>query len=374
MQVLVLGGYGFFGTRIVRLLAREPGLEVLVAGRHRDSAQALVHALPDARARLSAVGVDIRDRAGLARLLATQPTGVVIHTCGPFQGQDHAVAKACLAAGWHYLDLADGRTFVSGITALDAEARARGVLVASGCSSVPGLSGAVVAALAARLDRLDTIDIGISPGNRTDRGLATVKAILSYGGEAIPAFRDGRPVTVRGWGATHRHRYAPPVGTRWLADCDVPDHVLLPARYPGVREVRFRAGLELPVLHFGMMCLALLRRLRLLPNLSRLAVPLKRISEWFLPFGSDHGAMHVTVSGADRAGTSCRLAWELDALHGDGPYVPALCSVALTLRIARGQPVPAGAMAAPAGATLDEILAVAEGLAIRTTLTETEIP
>jgi len=33
MRVLVLGGYGFFGSRIVTLLARETGLEILIAGR-----------------------------------------------------------------------------------------------------------------------------------------------------------------------------------------------------------------------------------------------------------------------------------------------------------------------------------------------------
>lgn len=367
MRVLVLGGYGFFGSRIVTLLSRESGLDVLIAGRRQPEAAALVEKLAPAAASLTALTLDVSAPDFPQRLREMSPQ-VVIHTCGPFQGQDYRVAEACLEAGCDYIDLADGRDFVTGITALDERARARGVRIISGASSVPGLSGAVVDALAPAFSRLDGIDIAISPGNKTDRGLATVRAILSYGGEAIPGWRDGHPVRVTGWGSMQRHCFEPPVGRRWLSDCDVPDIPLLPTRYPTLRQVRFRAGLELGFLHLGMVLMALLRRLRLLPNLSRLAVPLKRISEWFLPFGSDRGAMSVEVRGLDHQGEPCRRYWELSALNGDGPYVPTLCSVALVKRRLQGQPLEPGAYAAPGGLRLEDILPVSVGLAIRTTL------
>jgi hypothetical protein len=70
--------------------------------------------------------------------------GTVIHTAGPFQGQDYTVARAAIDAGCHYVDLADGRQFVTGIVALDAAAKSRGLTSASGASSVPALSSAVV--------------------------------------------------------------------------------------------------------------------------------------------------------------------------------------------------------------------------------------
>jgi uncharacterized protein YbjT (DUF2867 family) len=43
MKVLVLGGYGTFGSRLVRLLADRPQLTLLVAGRSRAKAQLLAH-------------------------------------------------------------------------------------------------------------------------------------------------------------------------------------------------------------------------------------------------------------------------------------------------------------------------------------------
>lgn len=40
MKILVLGGYGVFGGRLVHLLADLAELELLVAGRHLPAAQA----------------------------------------------------------------------------------------------------------------------------------------------------------------------------------------------------------------------------------------------------------------------------------------------------------------------------------------------
>lgn len=367
LQVVVLGGYGFFGSRIVRLLAREAGLTVMIAGRDRAQAEALKAQLSqnsaDYPARVQALRLDVQS-ADFPGQLAELGPAVVIHTCGPFQGQDYAVARACIDAGCHYIDLADGREFVQGIDILDALARERGVLVCSGASSVCGLSGAVVDAAAAQFQKMDSVDIWISPGNKTDRGLATVQGIVSYCGEPIPLYQQGRQQRTIGWGSAERVRFADPIGPRWVSDCDVPDSQVLPVRYPELQSVRFQAGLELALLHWGMVVLAWLRRWHLAPNWARFARQLKWLSERFLAFGSTAGAMAVRVSGIDHTGQDCHQEWHLIALDGDGPFVPALCSVALVRRLLREGCLPAGAMPAPAGLTLAEIEQTASGLAI----------
>jgi len=196
-RVLVIGGYGFFGTRLVGLLSRQPGLHMLVAGRSHTQAAALVH--KPARGAASPLEAHILDIAApaLEQTLATLHPDAIIHTAGPFQGQDYRVASACIAAGAHYIDLADGRAFVAGIGTLHDAAASAGVLVTSGA-----------------------IDIGISPGNRTERGLSTVRAILGYCGQPLPGGATG-------WRTTHSHTYPAPVGRRLLSPCDVPDLTLL---------------------------------------------------------------------------------------------------------------------------------------------------
>jgi short subunit dehydrogenase-like uncharacterized protein len=147
-KVMVVGAYGFFGSRLVARLARQSGLHIVVAGRSASAAQALVESLaPGACSSLSHAVVDVM-APGLEDRLKALEVDALIHTSGPFQGQDYRVALACAHAGVHYVDLADGRDFVCGIDVLDPQAKAAGVLLLSGASSVPALSSAVVDALA----------------------------------------------------------------------------------------------------------------------------------------------------------------------------------------------------------------------------------
>ena len=335
-RVLVIGGYGFFGSRLVQLLSRQPRLHILVAGRAEVQAQALVHQLqPGASAQLEAQPLDIACRS-LPQTLKSLRPDTVIHTAGPFQGQDYHVAQACIAAGAHYIDLADGRAFVAGIGTLHVAAQRAGVLVTSGASSVPALSSAVADTLAAGMERVTDIDIGISPGNRTERGLSTVAAILGYCGKPLPGGAIG-------WRGTYAQRYPAPVGRRLLSPCDVPDLALLGPRFPGTPRVRFGAGLELAFLHRGMNLMALLAQHGLVRNWAPHAPLLKRAADWFRHVGSDAGAMHVRVTGVTPDGAPLARNWTLVATAGDGPFVPTLAAAALVRRLAAGEPLPAGA-------------------------------
>ncbi len=363
-RVLVIGGYGFFGRRLVQRLSRQHGLLVIVAGRSRTRGQALVDELhPQASARLDCAALDLDSPAFAANLAKLAPC-IVVHTSGPFQGQDYRVAQACIAAGAHYIDLADGREFVAGIAVLDAAARERGVAVVSGASSVPALSSAAADRLADGLARVDHVDIGISPGNRTERGLATVRAILGYCGKALPS--AGRRAGF-GWSGSWRHVYPAPVGSRLLSPCDVPDLALLPGRYPGRPAVSFGAGLELTLLHRGMNAMALLTRLGLVTDWSRHARALKWTADWLRQLGTDAGAMHVSVSGTTPEGGQRTATWQLVATHGDGPFVPTLAAAALVRQLQHDAAALVGARPCVGLLSLQDFARESEGLHIAMT-------
>lgn len=282
-RVVLLGATGVFGTRLARRLVADRRFETILSGRTRSTLEALATQW-DGQVGVARLDVLAEDFAG--RLASLEPQ-LVIHAAGPFQTQDYRVAEACLACGSHYVDLADGRDFVAGISRLDAVARAAGRLVVSGASSVPALSSAVVDALLPRFARLERIESAISPGNRTPRGDASVASILGYCGRPIRIWRDGRWQLGSGWMDTRRVRLA---GTRRLVGlCEVPDLELFPARYPAVRTVLFRAGLEQPILHMGTWLAAVLVRLGVIRDLPRHAVRLRRWSERFISLGSDVG-------------------------------------------------------------------------------------
>lgn len=361
LRVLVIGATGVFGSRVARRLAHDARFELVLAGRQRAPLEALRNTIGDAS--VTVATLDTGDDA-FPRALAALTPQLVIHTAGPFQGQDYRVAEACLATGSDYVDLADGRAFVTGIGALDARAREAGRLLVAGASSVPALSAAAVDALLPRFASLDAIEHAINPGNRTPRGDATVASILGYCGRPIRVWRDGRWQVAYGWMDSRRQSF--PFGRRRVGVCEIPDLDLFPARYPQVRTVVFRAGLELPLLQTATWCAAVLVRMGLIRNLAAYAPALRRLSERFIRFGSDVGGMAVELSGTGLDGRPLKLRWWLDADAGDGPQVPVTPAVVLARRLAEGTVDAKGAMPCMGLLTLEQIEAGFEGFALRT--------
>ena len=369
MRILVLGGYGLFGSRIVEALADDAGLTVLVAGRDSAKAEALVATLTTPSATLESIAIDARADDFAERLAALCPD-IVIDSAGPFQARDYRVAEAVLAAGAHCIDLADSRGFAAGIGALDERARAAHRWVISGASSVPGLHAAVIEAHRHRFAALESVDTAIVPGNRTPRGWATTQAILSYVGKPFRVRSGGAWATAHGWQSLRRRRVEG-IGTRWMARCDVPDLELLPARYPELRTVDFRAGLELRRMHFGLWLGALAVRLGIVRSLLPWAKPLFALSERWQDAGSDVGLMQVRMRGRGHDGARLATEWTLVARAGDGPRIPAAASVVLVRKLARGELPGGGAKPCLDLFTLREFMAALEGHAIEATTRET---
>ena len=215
IRVLIIGGYGNFGSFISKRLAQENNLQLIIAGRTISKAQALADEI-----NAEAVAIDIHHNF-LASLKEIKPN-IVIHTSGPFQSQGYDVAEACIDCGAHYIDLADGREFVSGISALDDKARQAGITVVSGASSVPCLTSALIEHYKDEFDVLETLDYGITTAQKTTRGIATTAAILSYTGQPFKTLINGKCQEVYGWQNLRARKYSG-LGWRLLGNCNVPD-------------------------------------------------------------------------------------------------------------------------------------------------------
>jgi saccharopine dehydrogenase-like NADP-dependent oxidoreductase len=363
LRVILIGATGVFGSRIAHRLAGDPRFVLVLVGRRRRALEALREELGNALVQVATLDVT---GAGLPAALAQLTPQLVIHTAGPFQGQDYLVAEACLGCGSDYIDLADGRDFVSGISRLNDRAREAGRLLVSGASSVPALSSAVVDALLPRFRTLQSIEHAINPGNRTPRGDATVASILGYCGRPIRVWRDGRWQHAHGWMSGKRQSF--PFGRRRVGVCEVPDLELFPTRYPQVHTVLFRAGLELPLLQGGTWCAAWLVRLGLVHDLAAYAPRLRRFSEIFMRLGSDVGGMVVELTGIDVDGEPLRLRWWLDAAAGDGPQVPVTPAVVLAQRLADGLVAAKGAQPCMGLLPLDQLVTGFAGYSLHTGL------
>lgn len=350
-RILLVGGTGSFGRRLVDALIASTDFHILLAGRNPERA-ATIAMDPAQVGRWSAVRLD--RRAVTADQLRELHVFLVIDAAGPFQASDFTLAHAAIDARLHYLDLADGRDFVAAFPTLDAAARAAGVLALTGVSSTPALSNAVLDRLTDGWQAVDTIDVAISPGNRAPRGLSVVRAILSYAGRPVCLFQDGRWGSAPGWGLLTRREMSG-IGRRLLSLCETPDLDILPWRFAVRRQVIFRAGLELPILHLGLSVASLFVRARLVPSLAPFAAAFRVLADLFIGFGSDRGGMVVMASGLDRAGMPIEARWSLVAEAGDGPVVPVLPCLAATRALADGRLDRAGAMACAGVLPLDWI-------------------
>jgi len=360
-KVLVLGAYGFFGSRICAALAKNPRIHLILTG--RDLSKATAAAYQIGLSAHHAREVDCT-RADLALLLRKLGINLVIHTAGPFQGQGYEVVREAIKAGCNYLDLADARAFVTGISKLDAQARAAGVSIISGASTVPALTAAVVDRYRGEFKRLDSIRIGITSGGIIP-GVATLRSILGSCGKPFRTLENGAWIDVHGWLDTQQHEFSKSVGVRRISRCNVPDLDLLPQRYPGVKTVSFHAGFASSTAHRFVEQLAMLVKARRLKSALPFARTLYTLGRWMQPVFSDRGAMFVKLDGLHDNGARYAHTWNIVARENHGPHIPCAASIALANKFAAGGKIPTGAMPCMGLLTVDELMEPLKGLSIR---------
>ncbi len=356
-SVLILGGYGNFGSRIATALAKN-AIPLIIAGRERQKAEIL-------RDKLKAetcVTIAVFDaNHELDKQLSLLKPTVVINTIGPFQTADYSIAKTCAEHHIHYIDLADARDFVTGITCLDTLAKEKNVLIVSGASTVPGLSSAVLNHYKTNFATIDSLIYGISPGQKAPRGLATTESILTYLGKPLRPWHNHQ--TCFGWQDIYRQNY-PELGKRWMANCDIPDLDLFPHLY-GIKNIRFSAGMESSLLHLGMWIISYLVRMGLPLNLPKHAKWLLSLSHIFDPLGTTSGGMHMMMKGTNLQGKSLEINWFLIAKDNDGPQIPCVPAIILSKKIIEGTLPINGAMPCVGMITLSEYMKELEGFSIR---------
>lgn len=364
-KIVVVGGTGNFGSRICHRLLGQSNTVLVVTSRSLSSAKSLATRLHEQHpgAIVDAAALD-QSSPGFAESLKQLGPDIVIHTAGPYQGQDYRVARACIACASHYIDLADGREFVSGFDVLHNEASRRGVLLVSGASTLPGLSSAVVEQLRGHFATIHGVEISIAPAHQTPRGSGTVAAVLSYCGKPFDVMEDGNWVTRFGWQNLKAQRY-PELGFRISAACDVPDLGLLPELMPEVETVTFHAALEAKWEQIALWKMAWATRLGIVSDWDRFIPAFQWLSNRLIKLGSVTGGMQVRLSGVGQDRQPMSIAWNLVAQNNHGPEIPCIPALILARKLASDQIAESGARACVGMITLSEFDAEVSDLSIR---------
>ncbi len=341
LTILIVGGYGVFGGRIVELLEDEARLTIIVAGRQLVKAKAYCDGRISAKARLVPANFD--RNGDLDAQLAAHGPDIVVDASGPFQAYGdgaYRLIEACLRQGINYLDLADGSDFVAGVSAFDQAARKAGVFALSGVSSFPVLTAAVVRRLAQGMASVETIRGGIAPSPFAGVGENVIRAIASYAGQPVALRRDGQQAAGHPFTEHMRYTIAPggkvPVRNTLFSLVDVPDLRALGELWPEAKTIWMGAGPVPEILHRVLAVLARLVKWRIIPSLSPLA-PLMHWVMNHIRWGEHRGGMFVDVTGTTADRQTVKRSWHLLAEGSDGPLIPAMAVEALVLKTLAGK-------------------------------------
>jgi hypothetical protein len=233
--ILIIGGYGTFGTHVARQLAAD-GLPLTIAGRNRGRAEEFARSLGS---HCRGAAVDTTCPESCADGLAGH--AVVVSCAGPFGEFDDTLLRAALDAGCHYADIGDDRGYAARVRSLGDHFRRRRLAAVYGCSSLPGISGALAMFLRQRVaGDIDRVRVTLFIGNRNPKGQAAVRSLLATLGRPIAApqgrlrgFHDGAVVPL-----------PPPFGPRTVFNFESPDYDLLPGLV-AARSVVVKVGFEL---------------------------------------------------------------------------------------------------------------------------------
>ncbi len=331
--ILVLGGYGTTGKTLCELLLEHGDGDVIVAGRSLQKGREAAAKL-EARfsGRVTARAADAANEASLAR--AMDGVGLVAVAASVLE---HAgtVAQAALAAGADYFDL-----LLSGEAKSAALEGLRSRMVVDGRCFItdggihPGLSAALIRALAPAFGRLERAEVGgllKVDWSAYDFQQSTIHEFANeFRDYRVEALRDGVWTKLAWRDATRSFDFGPPFGSERCTLMYMKELELLPQQLPSLRDCGFYVSgfnrvadnvvvpLGMPVMKWS-------------PD--TLGRPYARLLAWSLrrfgkpPYGT---VFQVEAEGEGPAGDA--LSAGLRITHADGYWLTAAAAAACLLQ------------------------------------------
>jgi hypothetical protein len=231
---IVIGGYGTFGAHVARELCRL-GVPLVIAGRDRARAEAFARSLSS---ECGACTIDVTRPDSCAAAL--KGNKLAVNCAGPFGELGTSILDACLAAGCHYVDIADDRRYTALVREYGERFQRQNLAVVPGCSSLPGISGAL--GLLARRGGAppERARVTLFIGNNNPKGDAAVRSLLAGLGQPIAAPQG----TIHGFRDREVVLLPAPFGARGVFNFESPEYDLFPALL-GVRSISVKVGFEL---------------------------------------------------------------------------------------------------------------------------------
>jgi saccharopine dehydrogenase-like NADP-dependent oxidoreductase len=237
-RILVLGGAGHIGSRIVQELRKlDPSLEIVVGDKNVERAREVVN---EVGGRVGVLAVD----ASSEDLLVDAMKGfdVVVSAIGPFHRFGVPVLKAAIRAGVSFVDIDDDYDATEESLKLYDEAQRRGVTAIIGLGATPGMTNLLACYGAKRLD--EVYEIGtywIWTALDPTMGPAIIDHYFHAVTGAVTTYKDGEWIKVPALSEPECFEFPSPIGAWEVAHAGHPEPVTIP-RYIKARNVYNKGG------------------------------------------------------------------------------------------------------------------------------------
>jgi saccharopine dehydrogenase-like NADP-dependent oxidoreductase len=241
MKIVVLGGAGDMGSRVVEDLAQAEGIEqVTIADRNLEAARQIASRLQKAKAKVDIKSVDANDHYGLMEVM--RGYDVAASALGPFYLFEAKLVRAAIDAGVNYTSICDDWLAADEvINQFSEKAREKGITVISGLGASPGLSNVGVHYLAQRMDKVHRADIYVYMPLNSGGGEAVLGHTLFIMGGKIPVWRGGKRMMVPACSEERMIEF-PKFGAIKVWNMGHGEPVTVPLFIPGIEEVNLFMG------------------------------------------------------------------------------------------------------------------------------------
>ncbi len=226
---------------------------------------------------------DINDPSSC--LEALRDHHIAIHCAGPFSNRSTALIEACWQAGCHYVDIADDRKYLARVRRYGEVFREKGLSAVYGCSSLPGISGALALLLKRENPEIpEKIRVILFIGNHNKKGAGAIESVFKISGREIPTPQR----TLIGLRKEARVELPAPFGRKSALIFESADYDLLP-EIIGTKSVVVGVSFEMGIANlvfalFSHSPFGLVQRLK---------IPVLKLGDLFNRWGHEGGGVRV---------------------------------------------------------------------------------
>ncbi|MEW6276879.1 MAG: saccharopine dehydrogenase NADP-binding domain-containing protein [Bacillota bacterium] len=345
-EVVVLGGAGHMGGRVVNELAESGEVRVRIADFNLEKAREMASRYGE---RAAARFVDANQRESL--LSALQGAVAVVNCVGPFYRYAAKIAAVAIQAGVNYIDICDDDDATIALLSFDQMARKQGVTLLIGMGWTPGISNLLALYGARQMDHPAEIELTWVGSSADSEGLAVIKHVVHAVTRNVPMYENGEWRDVPALSGVAEVAFPAPIGTVSAYFCGHPEPVTLPRFISGLQRVVVRGYLlpaDLQQLINTLITLGLVDREEKVDALSGLLQPLLPFLTGFSTTQAPAvSAIRVDVRGTHHGGPAQKaycIVDKMDRLTGIPPAEAALMLVKEEIKPGAGVFAPEGCL------------------------------